>query len=144
MVITCSVLLFSCSHHSHMWCRVMNELTKTVKDREILRFFQSIRSYIETHSTPSMSPPVSTVWPLVMLDLLYTTAHIRTTCDMYAVPPSPRLDQPVENWTDELTPRPSSPQRCAARTVRPSLRPSLLKRRNQRLTRFGFDSSTTK
>ncbi|KAI0220020.1 hypothetical protein LSAT2_028451, partial [Lamellibrachia satsuma] len=117
----------------------MRELIETVDLRQTVAFLRSLRLYVDSHSSPPAPPPPSpsTLWPLVMAELLSTTTYLRTACDMHAFvdPPSPHPDLPVEDWTSDLmdSPRPSLPQRRA--------RLSLSQRRAQRPTRFKLGAS---
>ncbi|KAI0212791.1 hypothetical protein LSAT2_002267 [Lamellibrachia satsuma] len=98
----------------------MHELVEKVDRHRTIEFLRSIRLFIELHSSPPpMSPPPSTLWPLVMKELL----------DLHAVidHPSPRFDPPVEDWSSQLIDLP---------------RPSLSQHRAQRPTPFKFDDHT--
>ena len=121
-----NITLFSCSYHSHRWCYVMRELVETMNRRQTVAFLQSLRLFVDSHSSPAPpAPPHSTLWPVVMTELLNATDYRRVECDMHASPSLPLLALTSEDWTSDLVNAP---------------RPSLSKRRSRRPPRFELNS----
>ena len=95
-----NITLFSCSRHSHRWSYVMRELIETVDRRQTVAFLRSLRLYVDSHSVPvPPAPPHSTLWPVVMAELLSATEYRRVECDMHAAPSLHllALNSPVED-----------------------------------------------
>ena len=120
--------VFPCRHHSHKWCLVMDELVQTTLRRHMAKLIAILAAKSSSPPPSSRPPPIppKLLWPFVMSEILSNT-------DRYSSSPQPP-EQPIEDWTSELTPPELTPLKLTPPSSQPAC-PSTLPLRNRRRRR---------